>query len=152
MLQLNNLKPLVKKRKRVGRGGSRGGTSGKGHKGQKARSGGYVRPGFEGGQMPLFRRLPRRGFNNALFKQEYCLIKLSDLENTFSEGQHVDLQILSEKGLIKAKGGASSRLQIKILGNGQLTKKLIVLAHAFSASAMNAIQKCGGEARLIKES
>ena len=153
MLQLNNLQPLVKKRKRVGRGGCRGGTSGKGHKGQKARSGGYVRAGFEGGQMPLYRRLPRRGFNNTLFKQEYYLVKLVDLENNFSQDELVDMSALTSKGLIRAKKGARGhQMQIKILGGADLSKKLTVIAHAFSASAMEAIQKNGGEARLIKES
>jgi len=151
MLQLNNLSSLVKKRKRVGRGGSRGGTSGKGHKGQKARSGGYVRPGFEGGQMPLFRRLPRRGFNNALFKQKYHIVTLHDLEHYFTADQHVDPQLLIAKGIIKVKQRDGQSCKIKILADGQLTKKIIVSAHAFSATAAELIRKNGGETRLIKE-
>ena len=152
MLQLNNLCSLVKKRKRVGRGGSRGGTSGKGHKGQKARSGGYVRPGFEGGQMPLFRRLPRRGFNNTLFKQRYHLVTLNDLEQHFSAGEQVDPRSLIAKGVVKVKSShGQQHNKIKILADGQLTKKLVISAHAFSASAAELIQKSGGETRLIKE-
>jgi large subunit ribosomal protein L15 len=151
MLQLNNLCSLVKKRKRVGRGGSRGGTSGKGHKGQKARSGGYVRPGFEGGQMPLFRRLPRRGFNNTLFKQRYHIVTLNDLEQHFAAGEQVDPQSLIAKGVIKVKSSHGQQHKIKILADGQLTKKLVINAHAFSASAAELIQKSGGETRLIKE-
>jgi len=151
MLQLNNLCSLVKKRKRVGRGGSRGGTSGKGHKGQKARSGGYVRPGFEGGQMPLFRRLPRRGFNNALFKQRYHIVTLGELEQHFTVGEQVDPQSLVAKGVVKLKLSHNQHYKIKILADGQLTKKLVISAHAFSASAAELIQKSGGETRLIKE-
>ena len=151
MFQLNSLQPLVKKRKRIGRGGSRGGTSGRGHKGQKARSGGSVRPGFEGGQMPLFRRLPKRGFTNAPFKQIFDLVNLCNLENIFKEGESVDRTALIEKGFLKAKKSArTGDLKVKVLGGGVLTKKLIIIADAFSNSAIEAIRKAGGEVRLTK--
>jgi large subunit ribosomal protein L15 len=153
MIELHNLTGLLKKRKRVGRGGSRGGTSGKGHKGQKARSGGYVRIGYEGGQMPLYRRLPKRGFNNTQFQNEILTVNLTDLERVFESGAQVTRETLVEKGLIKVANGAkgTQSVQVKILGNGKLTKKLDVSADAFSKSALKAIQDNGGQARLIKE-
>ena len=153
MIELHNLTGLLKKRKRVGRGGSRGGTSGKGHKGQKARSGGYVRIGYEGGQMPLYRRLPKRGFNNTQFQNEILTVNLTDLERVFESGAQVTRETLVEKGLIKVAHGAKGTpsVQVKILGNGKLTKKLDVSADAFSKSALKAIQDNGGQARLIKE-
>ncbi|MGB8367244.1 MAG: 50S ribosomal protein L15, partial [Candidatus Babeliales bacterium] len=98
MFRLENLVPLGKKRKRVGRGGSRGGTSGKGHKGQKARSGGGIAPAFEGGQMPLHRRLPKRGFTNARFKKVIEIVNLKHLDKIFNEGETVSKKILIEKG------------------------------------------------------
>ncbi len=149
MVGLHSLKTLVKKRKRVGRGGKLGGTSGKGHKGQKARSGGYVRIGYEGGQMPLYRRLPKRGFNNHEFQTETLVVNLKDLERAFDAGATVDTASLVEKGVIKVPKGY--RVAIKILGNGTLTKKLMVSADAFSESASKAIQDCGGQAILPKE-
>lgn len=152
MLRLDNLSPLVKKRKRVGRGGSRGGTSGKGHKGQKARSGGFVRIGYEGGQMPLFRRLPKRGFTNARFKIEYQLISLKALDNAFNDGDVVNRDTLIEKGLINGNKSKGSLLcLVKVLGNGTLSKKLIVHAEAFSKTALDAIKGRGGEAHILKE-
>lgn len=150
MIGLHTLKPLLKKRKRVGRGGKLGGTAGKGHKGQKARSGGYVRIGYEGGQMPLYRRLPKRGFNNADFQVETKVVNISDLERVFEAGAAIDTQALVEKGLVKVPKGIKN-VAIKVLGKGKLSKKLTVSAHAFSESASKAIQDCGGEARLIKE-
>jgi large subunit ribosomal protein L15 len=147
MLQLNDLAKLVKKRKRVGRGGERGGTSGKGHKGQKARSGGYVRRGFEGGQMPLIRRLPKRGFSNVNFKTEFEIVNLQLLNDLFAEGDTITKAVLVEKGVLKGKSG----FLLKVLGSGTLAKKLIVQADAFSASAIKAIGELGGEARVIKE-
>jgi large subunit ribosomal protein L15 len=152
MLQLNNLTPLVKARKRVGRGGKRGGTATKGHKGQKARSGGYVRRGFEGGQMPLFRRLPKVGFNNAEFKKTVEIVNLGQLNNAFEDGARVDRASLVEKGILKATTAipASARV-LKVLGNGVFSKKLTIVADAFSATAVNAIEKLGGKAQLIKE-
>lgn len=141
---LNSRVGLTKKRKRVGRGGSRGGTSGKGHKGQKARSGGArkLRAGFEGGQMPLHRRLPKRGFNNKQFKKEFSLVTLDQLQAFFNEGDHVNQELLVQKGIAK-KG-----LLIKVLANGSLSKKLHVAADAFSGKAIELISACGGEALL----
>ncbi len=132
--------------KRLGRGigSGLGKTSGKGHKGQWARSGGGVRPGFEGGQMPLIRRIPKRGFNNH-FRKVYSIVNLSVLEN-FEAGAVVDIDALNAKGLIKlVKDGAG----LKVLGNGQLSKALTVKANAFSASAKEAIEKAGGTAEQI---
>ncbi len=146
MVTLHSLKKLLKKRKRVGRGGKLGGTSGKGHKGQKARSGGYVRIGYEGGQMPLYRRLPKRGFNNTQFQEEIAVVNLADLERVFENGAQVTHAILVEKGLVKNKRGL-----VKVLGKGTLTKKLDVSADAFSQSAQKAIQDRGGQVRLSKE-
>ena len=117
----------TKTRKRVGRGigSGLGKTSGKGHKGQNARSGGGVRPGFEGGQLPLYRRLPKRGFSNALFKTRYATINLSDL-NKFEDGAVITPELLKEMGLVKKQLDG-----IKVLGNGTLEKKVIVKAHKF---------------------
>ena len=132
--------------KRLGRGigSGLGKTSGKGHKGQWARSGGGVRPGFEGGQMPLIRRIPKRGFNN-IFKKSYSIVNLSVLD-TFEAGAVVDINALSEKGLIKlVKGGVG----LKVLAGGELNKALTVKANAFSVSAKEAIEKAGGTAEQI---
>jgi large subunit ribosomal protein L15 len=148
MLNLDTLSPLVKKRKRVGRGGSRGGTCGRGHKGQKARSGGSsVRRGFEGGQTNLVRRLPKVGFNNKEFQRETIVINLEQLERFFEPQAVVDAATLIERGLLKNAATAA----IKILGKGTLTKKLTVHAHAFSKNALEAIQKSGGQAHIIGE-
>ena len=147
MLKLHDLAPLVKKRKRVGRGGSRGGTSGKGHKGQKARSGGSIAPGFEGGQMPLHRRLPKRGFTNSRFKKEFQTVNLEQLERSFDDGAQVTREILIQKGLIKGFKGKKNYF-VKILGNGELNKKLTVSANSFSKSARAVIEKNGGQIRL----
>ena len=148
MLQLNNLESLVKDRKRRGRGGSRGGTSGRGHKGQLARSGGRsaVSPVFEGGQMPLTRRLPRRGFTNRNHK-DFKLISLSDLDRCFSAGDVVDEQVLRTQGLIKGKKSPLT----KVVSNGALTKALTVKVHACTASAREHIEKAGGNVELCKE-
>ena len=130
--------------KRVGRGhGSGWGkTSGKGHKGQNARSGGGVRPGFEGGQMPLARRIPKRGFNN-IFAAKMAAVNVSSLE-IFKEGTEVDAELLLASGLVsKIDNG------VKILGNGELTKNLTVKADAFSASAKEKIEKAGGKAEVM---
>lgn len=135
----------IKTRKRVGRGpgSGLGKTSGKGHKGQNARSGGGVRPGFEGGQLPLFRRLPKRGFTNAPFKTEYAVINLSDL-NRFDDGAVITPEILKEMGLVKNQLDG-----IKVLGNGTLEKKLVVKAHKFSNVAKEQIEKLGGKVEVI---
>ena len=132
-------------RKRVGRGtgSGLGKTSGKGHKGQNARSGGGVRPGFEGGQLPLFRRLPKRGFSNAMFKVEYATINVSDLEK-FEDGAVVTPELLKEMGIVKKQLAG-----IKVLGNGELTKKLTVKASKFSATAVEKIEKMGGKAEEV---
>lgn len=146
---MNNLHERVKitrKRKRVGRGGSRGGTSGKGHKGQKARSGAgrKIGPAFEGGQMPLHRRLPKRGFTNARFKKEFFLVNLDQLDTAFNDGDTVTKDVLVEKGLVK-----STRVLVKILGRGKLAKKINLTVDACSAGAQEAITSCGGEIHLI---
>ena len=141
--ELNN--DLAKNRKRIGRGpgSGTGKTSGKGQKGQNARSGGGVRPGFEGGQLPLYRRLSKRGFNNYNFKTTYATVNVSDLEK-FAEGTVVDKELLIKEGLVKKELDG-----IKVLGNGELTKKLTVKAHKFSKSASEAIAKLGGVAEVI---
>ena len=128
-------------RKRLGRGiGSGiGKTSGKGHKGQNARSGGGVRPGFEGGQIPLIRRLPKRGFNNQ-FKKVYAIVNVSDL-NVFEDGATVDAAALLEKNII----GKVEAYGVKVLGNGELTKKLTVKANKFTEQAKQKIEKIGGK-------
>lgn len=152
MFTLDNLQPSGKKRKRVGRGGSRGGTSGRGHKGQNARSGGGVNRAFEGGQMPISRRLPKRGFTNARFKQSVAIVDLSVIEKTFEENALITQLELAAKGLIRTKKSVQANQvpKIKILGNS-LSKKLIICADAFSKSAQQAIKDCGGEAKLTKE-
>lgn len=133
-----------KERKRVGRGMSsgHGKTSGRGHKGQKARSGGGVRPGFEGGQMPLFQRLPKRGFTN-INRKEYAIVNLETL-NRFEDGTEVTPELLIETGIVR-----NEKSGIKILGNGELKKKLTVRAHKFSASAKKAIEDAGGQTEVI---
>ena len=147
-MKLHTLAPnegATKERKRLGRGvgSGTGKTSGKGHKGQNARSGGGVRPGFEGGQLPLFRRLPKRGFSNASFKVRYATINLSDL-NRFEDGALVTPEILKEIGLVKNQLDG-----IKVLGNGTLEKKVNVKAHKFSSVAKEQIEKMGGKAEVI---
>jgi large subunit ribosomal protein L15 len=147
-MKLHELQPAPgskKTRKRVGRGtgSGLGKTSGRGHKGQNARSGGGVRPGFEGGQNPLYRRLPKRGFNNARFATEYAIVNLDQL-NRFAEGTEVTPELLLAEGVLKnPKDG------IKVLGNGDLTVKLTVKAHKFSQSAADKIQAAGGKTEVI---
>ena len=143
MEQLSKLRSSGKKRKRVGRGGSRGGTSGKGHKGQRARTSGNARIGFEGGQMPLVRRLPKRGFNNSMFSGQHEIIGLDQLEARFNDGDQVTLDILISKGVF-----ISATRSFKVLG-GELTKKLDVHAHAFSKSAQEKITKVGGSLTVV---
>ncbi len=149
-MKLHDLKPAkgggVKERKRVGRGigSGTGKTSGRGHKGQNARSGGGVRPGFEGGQMPLFRRLPKRGFTN-VFAKEIETVNVADL-NRFDADTEVTPELLFEAGLVKkskAKDG------VKILGDGELEKALTVKANFFSKSAVEKIESAGGKAEVI---
>ena len=146
-MKLNELQPAEGSKfaaKRVGRGigSGNGKTSGKGHKGQKARSGGGVRPGFEGGQMPIYRRLPKRGFNN-IFAKQYVTINVSDLER-FDNGTEVTAELLKETGVVsKVLDG------VKILGRGELTKKLNVKVAKYSAQAIEKIEKAGGKAEVI---
>ena len=128
-------------RKGRGAGSGNGKTAGKGHKGQKARSGGSIRPGFEGGQMPLQRRIPKRGFNNS-FAKEYVSINV-DVLNRFEDGAVVDAQAIADAGIIK-----NTRDGIKILGRGELERKLTVIASAFSASAKEKIEAAGGKAEV----
>jgi large subunit ribosomal protein L15 len=142
-MRLNELKPRPGAKHRVkrlgcGESSGHGKTSGKGHKGQKARSGGSIRLGFEGGQMPLIRRLPKRGFGNGPFKRTYAVINLTDLER-FDADAHVTEQLLREKGLLKGKVDG-----VKILGRGEVTKKLTVEADKFSESARQKIEQAGG--------
>lgn len=131
--------------KRLGRGSSSGTgkTSGRGENGQNSRSGGGVRIGFEGGQLPLYRRLPKRGFSNAMFKKTYAVINVSDL-NRFEDGAEVTPELLFEMGIIKKQLSG-----IKVLGNGTLAKKLTVRAHKFSNEAKQKIEAQGGKAEVI---
>ncbi len=147
-MKLHELAPAVptKKAWRKGRGpgSGNGKTGGRGHKGQQARSGGGVRIGFEGGQMPAYRRLPKRGFNNARFATEYAIVNLSDLEKLFDNGAVVDLVSLVEANVIsKPLDG------LKVLGNGNLTKKLTVKAHKISDAAKAKIEAAGGVVEVI---
>ena len=136
--------PYKKRRKRLGCGigSGHGKTSTKGHKGQKARSGYALRPGFEGGQTPLYRRLPKRGFNNNAFRREFSIVNLKDIGKL--EETEITPEILQAKGLIhKLKTG------LKVLGTGELTKSVTVKAHRFSESAKTKIEKVGGKAILL---
>ncbi len=146
-MKIHELQPAPgsrKTRKRVGRGtgSGMGKTSTRGHKGQNARSGGGVRPGFEGGQNPLYRRLPKRGFNNP-FRKEYAIVNLEQLNN-FAEGTEVTPELLMEYGIIKKELSG-----IKVLGQGELTVKLSVKANKFSKSAVDKITAAGGNAEVI---
>ncbi|MDF1509219.1 50S ribosomal protein L15 [Robertmurraya sp. DFI.2.37] len=146
-MKLHELKPAEgsrheRKRKGRGIGSGNGKTAGKGHKGQNARSGGGVRPGFEGGQTPLFRRLPKRGFTN-INRKEYAIVNLDAL-NRFEDGTVVSPELLIETGIVsKEKAG------IKILANGKLEKKLTIKAHKFSSAAKEAIEAAGGNLEVI---
>ena len=147
-MKLHELKPAegskqAPKRKGRGIGSGLGKTAGKGHKGQKARSGGGKGPGFEGGQTPLQRRMPKRGFSNAMFKVEYATINVSDLEK-FEDGAVVTPDLLKEMGILKKQLAG-----VKVLGNGNLTKKLTVKANKFSQSAVEKIEAIGGKAEVI---
>ncbi len=146
-MKLHDIKPAEgshKSKKRLGRGmaSGHGKTSGKGHKGQKARSGGGVRPGFEGGQTPLFQRLPKRGFTN-INRKEYQIVNLETL-NQFEEGTEITPQTLLDKGIVK-----KSKVNVKVLGNGSVDKKLTVKAHKFSSAAKEAIEAAGGTIEVI---
>lgn len=130
-------------RKGRGPGSGNGKTAGKGHKGQNARSGGGVRPGFEGGQLPIYRKLPKRGFNNYKFTKNYAIVNVSDL-NKFNDGDTVNLAVLMEAGVIR-----KPLCGLKVLGNGELTKKITVEAAIFSASAKEKIEAAGGKTEVI---
>ncbi len=148
-MKLNQMSPALnstQSKKRLGRGigSGLGKTSGKGHKGQNARSGGGVRPGFEGGQMPLIRRLPKRGFNNKQFAAEYTIINVSDL-NKFEDKTVVTAELLQEKNIIKKLAPYG----LKVLGNGNLEKALTVKANKFTESAIQKITKAGGKAEVL---
>ena len=148
-MKLNELSPSVpkKNRKRIGRGNSSGWgkTAGKGSNGQKSRAGGGVKPYFEGGQMPIYRRVPKRGFSNAIFKKEYTVISLAFLNENFNDGEEVSIETLFNKCLIK-KG----RDGVKVLGNGELNKKLTVKVHKISKSAKAAVEAKGGTVELVE--
>ena len=146
-MKLNELSPAIGsktegKRKGRGAGTGNGKTAGRGHKGQNARSGGGVRPGFEGGQMPIYRRLPKRGFNN-IFAKKYTEINVSDL-NKFEDGAVVDIAALVEAGIVKNSFDA-----VKVLSNGNLTKKLTVKVSAYSEAAKAKIEAAGGKAEVV---
>ena len=148
-MKLNELSPSVpkKNRKRIGRGNSSGWgkTAGKGSNGQNSRAGGGVKPYFEGGQMPIYRRVPKRGFSNTIFKKEYTVVSLSFLNDNFEDGEVVSLETLFNKCLIK-KG----RDGVKVLGNGELNKKLTVKVHKISKSAKAAVEAKGGTVELVE--
>ncbi|MEJ5259840.1 MAG: 50S ribosomal protein L15 [Anaerohalosphaeraceae bacterium] len=135
-----------KKRKRVGRGpgSGHGKTAGRGHKGDRSRSGFSLHPAFEGGQMPLFRRLAKRGFSNAPFSERYEIVNVSQLERYFRDGDTVGVKELAGAGLVR-----SVQSRVKILGDGELTKKLAVSAHKFSKSAEQKISGCGGTVKVV---
>ncbi len=146
-MKLHELKPAegsTKAKKRIGRGtaSGQGKSAGKGQKGQNSRSGGGVRLGFEGGQMPLYRRIPKIGFTN-IFRKEYAIVNLSDLER-FDNGTVVNPDVLKEAGLVKAMLSG-----VKILGNGEFTKNLTVQAHKFSKTAADKIAAAGGKVEVI---
>ena len=147
-MKLNELQaaPEAKVRKRVGRGpgSGMGKTSTRGQKGQKSRSGASIPAWFQGGQTPLYRRLPKRGFNNAEFRTAYATINLSDLNKFFNDGDEVTPEVLKEKGIIKQQ-----LCGVKVLGNGELEKKLTIKANRFSSSAVTKIESAGGKAEVI---
>lgn len=147
-MKLHELSPAegaTKEVKRIGRGhgSGQGKTAGKGHKGQWARSGGGVKPGFEGGQTKLAMRIPKRGFNN-IFATEYATVNVSDLEARFESGAEIDAAALIDSGLVKKVYDG-----IKILGNGELTKSFTVKASKFTAAAAEKIEKAGGKAEVV---
>jgi large subunit ribosomal protein L15 len=152
MLGLHNLKPAkgsTKKKKRIGRGpgSGTGKTAGRGHKGQKSRSGYSLRPGFEGGQMPLQRRLPKRGFTN-IFKKEWAELNVATLEKRFDADAEVTPDLLVEMGIFSKRGVAESA-GVVVLGKGELTKALKVSAHRVSKSAREKIEKAGGTVTIL---
>ena len=148
-MKLHELSPAegsVKERYRKGRGAGSGNgkTAGKGHKGQNARSGGGVRPGFEGGQLPLYRKLPKRGFKNVRFGKQYTVVNVESF-NKFNDGDVVDSALLLAKGIV----GDLAKDGLKVLGEGELTKKLTVKAAVFSATAKEKIESVGGKTEVV---
>ena len=147
-MKLENLPKTaeLKSKKRVGRGpgSGMGKTSTRGENGQKSRSGASIKPWFQGGQSPLYRRIPKRGFNNARFTTRFATINLSDLNKFFNDGDIVSEEILKERGIIKKRLSG-----IKILGNGNLEKKLTIKANRFTTSAVSKIEEAGGKAEVI---
>ena len=141
--ELKNVKGAIHRKKRVGcgEGGGHGKTSGRGGKGQTARSGGSIRPGFEGGQMPLYRKLPRRGFNQAQFRTEAAVVNLDDLTAIADDITEINAQVFADNGLVR-----KDETYVKVLGNGEITRALKITASKFSASAKEKIEKAGGEA------
>lgn len=147
-MKLHELSPVAgstKERKRIGRGpaSGQGKTAGKGHKGQKARAGRGIRPGFEGGQMPLQRRIPKRGFNN-IFRKEFATVNVSSLDKVFNDGDTVTIEALVNSGLVKKTLDG-----VKILGNGEIAKKLTVQVNAYSETAKSKIEAAGGKAEVV---
>lgn len=141
--ELKNVPGAVHRKKRVGcgEGGGHGKTCGRGGKGQTARSGGSIRPGFEGGQMPLYRKLPHRGFNQAAFRTEPVIVNLGDLSRLDDAVTEVNAEVLAQAGLIRA-----GEAKVKVLGDGELTRALKVTAAKFSGTAKTKIEQAGGEA------
>ncbi len=147
-MKLHELSPVpgsTKERKRIGRGpaSGQGKTAGKGHKGQKARAGRGMQIGFEGGQMPLQRRIPKRGFNN-IFRKEFAIVNLASLDKAFNDGDTVTIEALVASGLVKKTLDG-----VKVLGNGELTKKLTVQVNAYSETAKSKIEAAGGKAEVV---
>lgn len=147
-MKLHELSPVpgsTKERKRIGRGpaSGQGKTAGKGHKGQKARAGRGMQIGFEGGQMPLQRRIPKRGFNN-IFRKEFAIVNLASLDKAFNDGDTVTIEALVANGLVKKTLDG-----VKVLGNGELTKKLTVQVNAYSETAKSKIEAAGGNAEVV---
>ncbi|HEU5078077.1 MAG TPA: 50S ribosomal protein L15 [Opitutaceae bacterium] len=141
--ELKNVPGAVHRKKRVGcgEGGGHGKTSGRGGKGQTARSGGSIRPGFEGGQMPLYRKLPHRGFNNANYRTSYATVNVGDLAKLDASVSEINAEVLAQNGLIR-----SGETQIKVLGDGEVSRALKVTATKFTESAKAKLEKAGGQA------
>jgi len=147
-MKLHELSPVpgsTKERKRIGRGpaSGQGKTAGKGHKGQKARAGRGMQIGFEGGQMPLQRRIPKRGFNN-IFRKEFAIVNLASLEKVFNDGDTVTIEALIANGLVKKTLDG-----VKVLGNGEISKRLTVQVNAYSETAKSKIEAAGGKAEVV---
>ena len=141
--EITSIVQKKKPSKRLGRGGAKGKMCGRGHKGSGSRAGSFARPTYEGGQMPLFRRLPKRGFNNARFAKQYEVVNVAQLDR-FEDGAVVGVKQLASIGLID-----NTKSRVKILGEGELTKKLQVTAHRFSKTAEQKITACGGKAQML---